>query len=259
MGLDAYVPCRCWRDGLAAPPPFDPALLRVTEWGYVVSESRDRAVADQIRAWERTACSHPHMEETAERIANWAGLRQFKAALSSVGEFPALHELVPDFNGGVATAEESAGALVELARFSALDSVGTNVFLADLDTGRELWSSTGDFFWSTPYTIGYDANGLYVVNRGGRRSVEVFRAKRVAQLPVPDDTGEPGRWTQLADLDAGTQLVIRAKPIQGGGEPPSRLGVVARTETPADYADVVEPLTAVFSASVATGNAVIWI
>lgn len=32
MGLDAFVPCRCWRDGrLSTPPPVDPPLIRMDE------------------------------------------------------------------------------------------------------------------------------------------------------------------------------------------------------------------------------------
>jgi outer membrane protein assembly factor BamB len=220
VGLDAYVPCRC------------------------------RHTPD---------CVHEDGDLVAERIANWAGLRRFRAALSAAGDFPTLTALLPDGNYGVASPAESAAALDELARFTTLDSVGENVFLTDLDTGREIWASPGDQYWSTPYTLGYDANGVYVVNRGGRTPVEVFRAPRVEQLPVPNDVGEPDSWTRLTDLDRGTLLVMRAKPVRATGEPPRRMGVVTRTETPADYAYVVEPLTAVFSASVATGNDVVWI
>jgi len=200
---------------------------------------------------------HPYMDVVSERIGNWASVRGFRQAVSTAGEFPTLRDLLPDFNGGLVTVEESAAALAELARFIALDSVGADAFLVDLDTGRELWSTPGDVYWSTPYTIGYDANGLYVVNRGGRSPVEVFRAMRVGQLPVPDGTGAPVGWTQLTDLDDGTLIVVRALPLRGP-EPPRRMGVVTREVTPGDYAYLTEPLTAVLRVSVATGNAVFW-
>lgn len=259
MGLDAYVPCRCWQDGKASPPPVELASLTVDEAGHVVPTvpyAASPGLHKQVHEWRQTACPHEDMDEATARIANWAGLRQFKTALTEAGEFPTLHAILPDGNYGMADPAESAAALAELARFTGLASVGVNAHFADLDTGREIWTSTGDFSWASPYVFGYDFDGFYVVDRGRG---ELFRAMRFHQRPMPDDTGDPAGWVEFADADSDTRILVRTKPIRWQDEKPARMGVVARTETPADYAYIVEPLTLVFNASVSTGNSVAWI
>ncbi|RZS37502.1 hypothetical protein EV193_10557 [Herbihabitans rhizosphaerae] len=109
--------CRCWQDGHARRPPFDPALLVFT--GGLVDIAPEHADDGRLYAayweWRRDACPHVNMEHASEAIANWPDYRAFTAALARAGDFSTLTSELPRGNSGTTPAAAAATALEELA------------------------------------------------------------------------------------------------------------------------------------------------
>jgi hypothetical protein len=149
MGMDAFVPCRCWEDGRTKEPPAPRADVRRTEGMLDLTLPYDgnEVLWREFDAWTHDGCRHVDMEYAAVHIGNWSGYRQFQWALDAAGRdrFPVLLRVLPDVNGGETSPSDAADALTEL-----------------------------------------DANGLFVIDTPGGE--EVFRAHRVGQRVVGDGT-----------------------------------------------------------------------
>ncbi|WP_433282070.1 hypothetical protein [Micromonospora sp. CA-244673] len=258
MGLDAFVYCRCWQDGLATPCPVGPvgfdedghlALLQPWEGNTAAHHTFD--------AWmSGDACPHPLMEQSSEAVANWTGVRLFQQALRSAGtaRFPILATCLPDDNGGSLPAEQAAAALAELDAFR--DSrIADEVVLVDEATGREVMQHVEDyrgvFMYGPGWHAGVDPGGFFVVGADVDPPVTLFRATRFTQRVMPD-----GRVEFVAE---GSRATVAIRPVgEHGLPPPERLAVRTRGRSAGDFAYIVEPLRRLCAASVATGNPVIW-
>lgn len=110
--------------------------------------------------------------------------------------------------------------------------------------------------------VGFDDGGLFVLDDSGSPSIEVFRAKRVAQIALGD-----GRRVRYTDLDRGGEFEADATGItldgpgddgQAANRLVSRLHVERRPSTAADYAHIVDALTTLCAASIETGTPITW-
>ncbi|ALG13072.1 hypothetical protein [Kibdelosporangium phytohabitans] len=250
MGLDAFVMCRCWQDGLTSTPPFPAEWLEVQDNEVNLVEPHNTLENDiAVDTWRHDACAHTDMEAAAERLANWSHYRLFREALATVGwhHFPVLKAELPEANGGEMPASASAEALTELAHFDSQESVGTRTYLADEDTGVSVMvyvaAYRGETFVAPGLCAGMTPDGFFVIENDR----EVFNAKRFQQ--VIDDKG-----TRLA---ADGQEV--AWPFDLFGTPPAKnLHITTRTLTPKDFEPITASLRKVCEVSVATGNPVAW-
>ncbi|MFG1676004.1 hypothetical protein [Micromonospora sp. NPDC049282] len=258
MGLDAYVSCRCWQDGLATPCPVGPighdedgrpTLIQTGEY--------DATAENAFYAWmSGDACPHPHMELVSEGVANWTGVRMFQQALRAAGvdRFPTLAAALPDRNDGGLPAARAADALAELDAFAA-SRLADEVVLVDEATGRSVMpyveAYRGVLMLGPAYRAGVDPGGFFVLDTGAEPPATLFRATRFTQRPLPGGDVE---------FAAGaTRVRVAMSPVgERGMPPPERLAVRTRARAADDYAYVVEPLRRLCAASLATGNPVRW-
>jgi hypothetical protein len=277
MGLDAFVSCRCWQDGVAAPPPVPRELITHGEDFQLCLSLPYEGHEDLHRDFDEwvlhRACGHENMEQASVRVTNWAGYRLFQAALAAAGwdHLPTLRAYLPQCNGGSLPAEAAPRALAELEWFTSDADLGTHTYLLDADTGERLDSYVpayeGVFRWDGGQDkgVGVDPSGLFVLDTSAEPPREVFRSLRCSQEVIgvtPDGTGRLVRLT-----DAGTSrsvTVALSSPIFGsGGGPglaryPRRLQVTAMPWTGREFAGVVAALREVLQAAVETGNPVSW-
>jgi hypothetical protein len=277
VGLDAFVYCRCWQDGLTAPPPAGP--VGFDEEGYLgLLVDADGYTEDDaaVARWLAGACRHRRMELASEHVANWPGYRLFQQALAAAGwhHYPTLRAQLPNANGGRMPADAAAHALGELDAFLRDAVLDDDVVLADEDTGEAVLTYVaayrGVVLLGPGYRAGVDPAGFFVLDPGpadppdpANPAVTLFRSTRFRQRVLP------GRLVEFSD-DAGSVRVAMppvgaARAAAGGaagevagGAPPGRLRVERRRRSPADFADVVEPLRRLCRAAVATGNPVMW-
>ncbi|MEW2594565.1 hypothetical protein AB0893_29565 [Micromonospora aurantiaca] len=258
MGLDAFVYCRCWQDGLATPFPAGPVgydedgcLALLQPW------EGNAAAHNAFYSWmSGDACPHPDMALASEGVANWAGVRLFQQAIRAADpeRFPTLAATLPDVNGGSLPADRAAVALAELDAFAGTARITDEVELIDEATGAVVMQYVeayrGLFMFGPGFQAGVDPDGFFVLDRADPPAT-LFRAVRFGQRPLPGDRVE---------LTAGgTRTVVAMRPVGEHGEPPpERLAVRTQSRSGGDFAYIVEPLRRLCAASVATGNPVMW-
>lgn len=271
MGLDAGVMCTCLRDGATTPPPFPRDWICVDDEGYLtlVDAQHTPEREDRLLQWAETCCPHPEMWLALERISNWAGVRDFKAALALLGaeRFPVLLRELPGGNGGMLAPAVAAQALDELARFEAAGAIGSNAVLVETATGEpvivQFLSGEGLFLFGEGRSAGLDAQGLFLID--AETGAIIFRCRQLHQSgpeggPITDAEAHV-RWR---DLETGqvcdTAPAIAAPDAGPGGAHrfPATLQVETRPRMPADFGYILRPLATVFAASVQTGNPVMW-
>ncbi|WP_212988789.1 hypothetical protein [Actinoplanes auranticolor] len=259
MGVEAYVYCRCWQDGVAAPAPAGPIgfdeegrLGLLTPW--------DRSVADEyatVADWLRHGCSHKDMEFAEEPLGSWAGVRYFQQALREAGEshFPTLLRYLPETNDGCIPAAEVAFVLAELDHFEKRARLPDEVVLVDEATGEAMYGYIeayhGVFIWGR-YNVGVDPDGFFVVDMRVDPAVTLFRASRFDQRVLSGG--------ELEFSGDGRTVRLELPPIGGQSPvPPQRLAVRTATRPAADFARMVATLRRLCAASLATGNPVNWV
>jgi len=253
VGLDAYVMCRCWQDGLTAPLPVDPALVEVDGDGWLgltVPWEGNEALHDAFDDWRYNGCPHKRMELVTERVSNWAGVRMFQHALRPLADsYPRLATVLPNVNGGTLPPAEAAEVLVEIAAFRGATELGRRWMLVDEANGdlvatyvpayEGVWILDG----RTGHDVGIDPDGFFVRRRADGE--ELFRSMRFEQRPA--DGGVEFR-------DEAATARFPFAPLQAG----DRLQVISKPEVPGDYAYIVDTLETLCRASVETGNPVVW-
>ncbi|TNM43283.1 hypothetical protein FHP29_06195 [Nocardioides albidus] len=76
MGLDAYVPCRCFQNGLTKPAPFE--LELDVESGHPdLRDHGNSSLWEAYNSWEATACEHEGFDYDGDWMQNWSGVRRF--------------------------------------------------------------------------------------------------------------------------------------------------------------------------------------
>jgi hypothetical protein len=231
--------------------------------------------------WEQTCCEHKNMEAARERISNWGGYRLFKEALEKVGwqHFPVLAKELPTANGGLMTPQASDAALLELDFFRQQPFIGKIATLVDSRSGyvifRHIAAWKGAFIWNR-YGVDAGVSECEFFIRDHNTGADLFRATQVRQTlldPIDEHAAYSGR-VQFTDIVTGTVFIARAvvleRPIpwpdgrmendkrQIRSERLEEFHVEIRDQISADFKYILEPLTRVFQASVATGNPVRW-
>lgn len=263
MGLDAFVHCRCFENGLTSDPPYPttvdadgrlspPAELELTD--YLVWD-----------AWEDGACEHDRMRGVSERIANWGGYRQFQSALDARGieNFPTLQRELPKANGGQCSAGSSAQCLVELDRFEAAHAPQISTRLVDAETesllADRVEAHDGVFAWNgdqTQHALS-DVGTFRVLDSTG---ATIFEATKFTQDVI--DAGADRVRAHIRN-EHGATLEVAAirdhrQSLDSPAVFPTRL-LVQRTEADPDrFSYIVGALRSVFAASVETQMPVVW-
>jgi hypothetical protein len=277
VGLDAFVRCRCWEDGLISAPPVPRELIAADEdepgyLGLSVPYDGNEDLHGRFDAWlAQGACAHERMEQARARVANWAGYRLFQQALGAVGweRFPTLRAYLPQGNGGTLPAAYAAAALAELREFEDAAHAGEQVHLVDEDTGRLLAvgvPSYGGVFMlcgSTQHHVGVDEAGLFVRDVSVAPEREEFRSLRCTQEVIGDRADGKGQLVCLTDASTSEQATVAlAGPIgrdhAGPAGYPRRMRVKKVARSGSDFCYITDSLTEVLRAAQSTGNPVVW-
>ncbi len=272
MGLDAYVTCRCWEEGLCDPPAsiasrlrYDPVraeLDRIEPEGLSAQEGLALYLEDDL--WfEQSACAHPKMWVAHERISNWGGLGAFRHALRSLGENPCATLLreIPDSNGGMTKPVDARACLVELSHFCAMGPFGQLNQIIECSHGDVIiaeggWLGTSG---SAGVTLRLTADGTFQIEstRGGvlghnDEATILFRSRMFHLAKTP-----PGEFI-FTDLHSGQKLLCSFAFYGASDLCPSTFEVAQSKDNPARYAYCVEPLRRIFHAALANNHPVLW-
>lgn len=285
MGLEGFVSCNCYRDGLAKPFPVPEKelLFQIQETGYwtlSVPYEANEALHETVYHWRHTACEHPDMLIADVGVANWLGYRTFIKGLESVGasHFPTLLEHLPTTNTGQLPTELAKPALKELEYFNKHVGYGMNTFLIDT-INNEILSDyiemTNSVFAIAPAVAaihsGIDQRGFFISQNKGSNLMsaqrDLFRARRFEQFVELKD--EQGRAIVVvySDLDSNANyvsqsaVVPRLKVDRQGKliiHYPRLMHVESRRLRDERFDYITVPLERLFKASINTGNPVIW-
>lgn len=259
MGLDAFVPCRCWEEGRCKPAPEGFEIFRDPETGALDAvNDRDPGLdREALDAWRYSSCEHDESEYASERISNWGGVTAFRDELSRLADrFPVLLAEIPSVNGGTTSPEAAREALLELKLFERSE-LGTFVRLHAVSNGEliadRIDSHDGVFVSGgrSGYDIGLDERAMFMRSRSTQEVV--FRSKRLTQTPIGDKT-------RFTDPESGLSVQIACSMLgdQFQYPPPEELEVITGKQLPGDYAFITGALRRIFTVSVELRSPVIW-
>lgn len=273
MGLDAYVPCNCYREGKTKTPPPTQEELCIDEDGFLrpvryrdipYDEIKDdeefRKIYDELDDWKWNACEHKYGNYIDEHVGNWSTARYFTWVVSQFpeGSFPLLIDLIPACNGGSVPVKDVPEILRELAELRKRLPEIKGFFLVNGMNGRVLYDGSdyldGNFAWNDKQILGFDKNCLYVLDR--KTKEPLFQAKEVMVTVETDDDGKKHTlWTDVSDSE--NKIVVNNDPIS---EPEDGVGYLKVEIRPmsVDYVYSIDPLERLFKASIETGNPVFW-
>jgi hypothetical protein len=206
-------------------------------------------------------CAHAGGALASVRIANWPDYRLFQQALREAGShhFPVLSSRLPDIGAGTLTPEHAATALAELRYFTEEADQGSQTWLIDDRTDALLIAAVpsygGVVVWAgrSRHKLGADSDGFFV-RRCGADEHEVFRAQYFHQ-EVADRN-----WVRFTNLDTDATVAVAMRQPLGcaDSEYPRRLRVDTVLVGADDFTAIVDPLTVILRAAVATGIPVTW-
>lgn len=265
MGLNAFVHCRCWQDGIAPAPPV-PATFDPDE-GIVPQDLSQPLELDlAFYEWRAHACLHEEMAIASEWVGNWTMVRSFQDVLDRLGaeRFPTMVSAMPTGNSSTVDPQRAARFLEELERFAGVPDRWPVVRLVDEETsavvGVRVDRYDGVFIWSgrEGQEAGLSADGsFFVMDLTGQT---LFRSSRFTQRVVePADPPDVAR-SVLVGAD-GQSVIVSAITTDGPGDErvvPERLRVVVTDVGVERHRHIAGALAAVMRAAVETGNPVIW-
>ncbi len=258
MGLDAFVACRCYADGLTTSAPVPVAID--PETGDVDLVEWSREASDAFHEWQADACWHARQNEDRlmlaadEWLSNWSGVGSFGSSLTM-----AARSLCPNLlgewahitNGGTVSAELSAVMLEELAL---LEDVALDVVRLQLPKPgpwRDIDATDLGGQWAVLQVC--DDFQLVITDLSGR-------------VQVLDGTTHVG-WTsryRVLDVDGRRTVVVPRVGASVSVDPRVRgpLGTHVlrpmRTTLADHQRNIVDALRCLFTASVETRNPVCW-
>lgn len=241
MTYGARVPCSCV-DSLKQNGDLpDGVSIEVDPCGEVSVEPRgawSNEWDEETSRWVATWCPHEDFAVADDFDVNVWAMAAFRRAVHEVGDLPVLETRLPTFNGGCIPKEEVGRALDELETFR-LKAAGAPLHrMIDTDTNRVLrslaMSASGVFSMSATHGVefGFDRDGFYVLHDQAPRTdpferpigsgvtvipldalpppnpkqpVEVFRARRVQQIPDGPAVGR-AQPTRFVDQDTGREV-----------------------------------------------------
>lgn len=241
MGLDAYVCCTCYRDGMTREPPIprdhiviDGTGLPETVWDrlpHATLSVAQKEESERLYAWTDTACEHEFMELASERIGNIAGVAWIRS-LASVLDGDRYKHVAPILTGlsgimdDILPAEEARAALPELDTLMHESIVGSTRTIQeidgtliadeldhgpiDYDSFRSLGPSSG---FESQFddlvelgVVGYD----FVVRSRAATPLELFRARIVAQ------SWDHGQESKTASMHEDPVSLVTYRNIETG-------------------------------------------
>lgn len=258
MGLDAFVPCRCWEEGRCKPPPEGYEIFRDPETGALdATNYGDPGLSwEELADWRFSACEHEEGEYAVERVSNWSGVTAFRDELNRLADhFPVLLAEIPNANGGSTSPEAANAALQELDVFGRSE-LGTFVRLLAVSNGEliaERIDSHGGVFYlggKSGYDMGLDHDALFIRLRTTQDVV--FRSKRLMQTPL-------GEETRFTDTASGRSVQIAREMLGGHFQypPPQELEVVTGRHLSSDFDFITGALRRIFTVSVELRSPVI--
>lgn len=280
MGYGAFVPCNCYKQGLATAPPY-PERVALDEDGSVYldfptglweqNQPGFLQMDNAFDAWQAHACAHPDMHAAYERLANMSGMGAFRrlvAERGADGRFPVLAEQLPKANCGHLPATDAPALLRELAELAA-EPGETLVALREQASGKLIYSVNLEdravfLFATIRYRYGLDQEGFFIAKRQWpwlwfkrRETFQLrFRARQFRQERL---AGGRYRFTDLAsgqhcDCTGGLR-VGEAEPA-----PTSLFQVTLETVSlAAEYEYILAPLRRLAEAAIQTGNPICWV
>ncbi len=277
MGYNAFVPCNCYRQGLATSPPH-PELVAIDEDGSVYIDfpaglwEQNQALYLQMDQafddWRDHACTHPGMEAADERLANMSGMAAFRrivAERGANGRFPVLAAHLPQANCGHLPATDAPALLRELAELAAEPNEELIVLREQL-SGELVYSvnlgGQAVFVFATiRYYYGLDQAGFFIAEKRKswfkRREEHLlrFRAHNFRQERLAD------KRYRFTDLDSGHQYecVAGLRVAEAEPAPLATFGVTQETAPLArEYEYILAPLRRLAEAAMQTGNPICW-
>lgn len=273
MGLDAYVPCNCYREGKTKTPPrtqeelcidgcgsLRPVRYRGIPYDEIKDDEEFQNIYDDLYYWQTSACEHEDGEYASERVGNWSTARYFTWVVRQFpeGSFPLLIDLLPANNDGSVPVEDAPEILRELAELRKRLPEIKGFFLVDGMKDQVIYDGSdymdGNFAWIDKQILGFDKNCLYVLDRETEELL--FKAKEVMETVETDDDGKKHTlWTDVSDSE--NKIVVNNDPISELEDGVGYLKVEIRPMS-VDYVYSIDPLERLFKASIETGNPVFW-
>lgn len=167
MGYSAFVPCRCYQDGIAAPAPFE--ILEFDEGRPILAKSQwSRENWEAYDEWLESACDHPRMQMASEWIANVSGMAFLRDTAAEIGEgkLPFLIKCLPRSNEGQVEPEVLPSFLGESKWLRSAGNIGSRAALVHVESGRTACEDSPMLMLSPTHRTGLDQGGFFVFENG---------------------------------------------------------------------------------------------
>lgn len=275
MGYNAFVVCNCYKEGKTTAPPYKEFLYEDEEGlGLELKSIHDQDKTEyyqrhqEFDAWKQKACPHENLELANERLANSSGMTSFKAILHDFGgekRFPILIKYLPTSNDGNLPSECAEMALKELCDLQQEPSTEKKIVLR-LSTGELRWTTNlkySTIFLTTGFKreqFGLDKDGFFILAKRGflwfKATKLVFRSKHFKQIPLENN--------KVQFIDTNSQKTFTCTPYlysETKDSPRQDFEFYVRIENALiadEYQYIIEPLIKLTTASMASGNPIIW-
>jgi len=278
MSLTASVMCQCL-DSLSVPAKFQ-NHLHINDHGFLCIQlplAGHEKLHNQFETWMMRACDHEEMALKSEPIASDADLHRFQHLLEEAHQatFPALFRAIQQTNNGLTSSQSAEQMLSELATFATTVHTSLKTVLFNSDTGSPIWEYIPEYGCEIEsnsiegLSIGVDAHGFFIQSMAGE---EHFRSQQFNQTVHNPNTAEAR--VCYTDGPSGQQFECHT-PITGRRlrwpngkwqnergqirfEYPDAMHTERRAQETSDLSYVIDALTSVCVASVATGNPIRW-
>jgi hypothetical protein len=276
MGYSAFVSCNCFKEGNTIDPPHRD-FIRMTDEGInldldnvdTFDSSEKLRMYIEFDQWKAKGCSHENMQFANESIANISGMSDFITSLElQEGEmkFPVLMQCLESRNEHPISSEMSGHILQELLTLEKSNFSEEKVLLKLKDSDNRIQSaSVGHpevFLWSgyNKENFCIDEHGFFIVENRKflwiEKTVEVFRSNEFKQL-----TKKNGRFC-FVDILTGKEFISKNKIL-----PNDKSTALAdyhfifgkeQVSFVAEYGKIIYALKQLTTASIETGNPIIW-
>lgn len=267
MGYDAYVNCSCYKEGKTKPFLYS-ECVQIDEDGIYPSDDVSDEIYQEFYKWEKTACAHSGMKLVFERLANAWGMSEFRLLIEKLGgkdNFPVLTEYLPVYNGGTLPAEYACQAMEEVKKI--LNSSEKEKHLVLKDGDDTVISSTNDlhyiqtFIWAGHgrYTYSLYKDSFVIIEKRKtwllkKEKVKiVFASAHFFQYRLSD--------SEYKFTDVDTQHTFICSTGLGRDKNKEQLECrVMEEDYPIseNYDYILSSLEKLLSASIESGNPIIW-
>lgn len=226
MGLDAFVPCRCFRNGLTTQSPVDTTLIGDDNGILFLKEPKGKppkhwkAIKSSFYDWLPNCCDHLHQEYFSARIGSWQSMQFFTKCLeqNSIKQYPALYASLPQAQCDLIPTENTQRVLDELNLFSQESLEYLSWTLVNEKDGKEFCHTTphsSTILYKNGYSISFDQNGITV----RKRNEFLFTSRKITQhttYGVPTLTAAEGHQVFGTSIGSGSAVwVVQQRQLIG--------------------------------------------